>query len=70
MDGKWIEEDCGSWVCNLCGCIVYPFEIENGSYNYCPNCGDSKNESDFMYADTDSWADASQLGEEVENGES
>lgn len=59
MEGKWIEEDCGSWVCDKCGCIVYPFEIENGSYNYCPNCGDSKN-----------GFDASQLGEEVENVES
>ena len=33
----WISD--GSLKCPDCNCIVYPMEIENGDYNYCPNCG-------------------------------
>lgn len=35
--GHWLEN--GSLTCSNCGCIVYPFDIDNGNYNYCPECG-------------------------------
>ena len=27
------------YICIECGCEIYPIDIENGSYRYCPNCG-------------------------------
>lgn len=35
----WILDPSGSWICGTCGCEIFPFEIEKGSYNFCPNCG-------------------------------
>lgn len=33
--GFWSED----FICPICGCKVYPVDIDNGSFNYCPNCG-------------------------------
>lgn len=27
------------YVCIECGCKIYPIDIENGKYRYCPDCG-------------------------------
>lgn len=35
----WIMDPSGSWICGTCGCEINPFEIEKGSYIFCPNCG-------------------------------
>ena len=40
--GQWLHD--GTLTCSNCGCIVYPIEIENGNYNYCPNCGSHNEE--------------------------
>ena len=33
------EDLRGILQCPFCKCRCYPMEIENGDYNYCPNCG-------------------------------
>ena len=35
----WLVDSSGALTCYKCGCIVYPYDIEKGSCNYCPNCG-------------------------------
>lgn len=32
--GRWTED----FICSNCGCKCYPFDIDFGDYNYCPNC--------------------------------
>lgn len=33
--GHWTKD----FICSICGCKCYPFDIDFGDYNYCPNCG-------------------------------
>lgn len=37
--GNWLENEFGSLICSICHCEIMPTEIENGEFNYCPNCG-------------------------------
>lgn len=34
------------FMCSNCGCKCYPFDIDFGDYNYCPNCGYEMKEGD------------------------
>jgi membrane protease subunit (stomatin/prohibitin family) len=43
MTRKALEQEPAHWtkdfICSNCGCKCYPFDIDFGDYNYCPNCG-------------------------------
>ena len=44
--GRWILKS-HMWECDKCGCRIRranPFKGNIWNYNYCPNCGDKKEE--------------------------